>query len=395
MKNTINFCKECVCPTSSVSMLFNEKNVCSACESLKIYNAITDDEWEIRKKKFEKILTENKSSSNYDCIIPVSGGKDSYYQTHQIVKEFGLKPLLVTYDGNNYLPEGIENRDRMRHVFDVDHLIFGPSVKSLIELNKQCFKIMGDMNWHAHCGISTYPFQVAVNFKVPLLIWGEIFWDISGMYDLNDTVEFTNRMRVEYDLRGYEWNDVIKNTSLKEKDMLWAKFPSDEDYRKNKIRGIAIGNYFKWDPNKHTKMIQEKYNWKESSKPFERTYRRMSNLDDRYENGIHDLLKFIKFGYGRATDHASKDIRTGYMSRDEGIEMVKKYDHVVSSDLDYWLDYVKMNKDEFWSIADTFRSNKVWWIENNEWHKYNIWGGSSSFGEVRLKKELQKKYLKK
>lgn len=75
--------------------------------------------------------------------------------------------------------------------------------------------------------------------------------------------------------------------------------------------------------------------------------------------------------------------------------MVKKYDHVVSSDLDYWLDYVKMDKDEFWSIADTFRSNKVWWIENNEWHKYNIWGGSSSFSEVRLKKELQKKYLKK
>ena len=338
---------------------------------------------------------ENKSTSNYDCIIPVSGGKDSYYQTHQIVKEFGLKPLLVTYDGNNYLPEGIENRDRMRHVFDVDHLIFGPSVKSLIELNKQCFKIMGDMNWHAHCGINTYPFQVAVNFKVPLLIWGEIFWDISGMYDLNDTVEFTNRMRVEYDLRGYEWNDVIKNTSLREQDMLWAKFPTDEDYRKNKIRGIAIGNYFKWDPYKHTKMVQEKYNWKESSKPFERTYRRMSNLDDRYENGIHDLLKFIKFGYGRATDHASKDIRTGYMSRDEGIKMVKKYDHVVSSDLDYWLDYVKMDKDDFWSIADTFRSNKVWWIENNEWHKYNIWGGSSSFGEVRLKKELQKKYLKK
>ena len=153
MKNSINFCKECVNPVSSVAMSFNEKNVCSACESHKLYYAITDDEWKIRKKKFEKILMENKSTSNYDCIIPVSGGKDSYYQTHQIVKEFGLKPLLVTYDGNNYLPEGIDNRDRMRHVFDVDHLIFGPSVKSLIELNKQCFKIMGDMNWHAHCGI--------------------------------------------------------------------------------------------------------------------------------------------------------------------------------------------------------------------------------------------------
>ena len=73
----------CLSSKFSVSMSFNEKNVCSACESHKLYNAITDDEWEIRKKKFEKILIENKSSSNYDCIIPVSGGKDSYYQTHQ------------------------------------------------------------------------------------------------------------------------------------------------------------------------------------------------------------------------------------------------------------------------------------------------------------------------
>lgn len=394
MNEKITYCKKCVNPVSSVAMSFNENHICSACEYHAAYQTISDEEWNNRKKIFEKILDENKSDSNYDCIIPVSGGKDSYFQTHKIVKEYNLKPLLVTYDGNNYLPEGIINRDRMRHLFDADHLVFGPSVKSLIELNKQCFKLMGDMNWHAHCGIFTYPFQVAANFKIPLLIWGEIFWDISGMYDFNDIVEFTNRLRVEHNLRGYEWNDVIKNTSLTEKDTMWAKFPTDEDYRKNKIRGIAIGNYFKWDPNNHAKMIKEKYDWKESQKPFERTYRRMSNLDDRYENGIHDLLKFIKFGYGRATDHASKDIRTGYMSREEGIKMVKKYDHVVSSDLDYWLDYVKMKKDEFWSISDTFRSNKVWWIENNEWHKDNIWGGSSSYGEVRLKKELQEKYYK-
>jgi len=375
-------------------MSFDNNNVCSACDFHKSYQSITEEEWKNRRKKFEKILNENKSNSNYDCIVPVSGGKDSYFQTHQIVKEFKLKPLLVTYDGNNYLPEGIENRDKMRQVFDVDHLIFGPSVDSLREINKQCFKIMGDMNWHSHCGITTYPYQIAVNFKIPLLIWGETFSDISGMYDVDDMVEFTVRMRNEYALRGYEWNDVIKNTSLKEKDMLWAKFPSDEDFRKNKIRGLAIGNYFKWDPNQHVKLIKEKYGWKESQKPFERTYRRMSNLDDRYENGVHDLLKFIKFGYGRATDHASKDIRTGYLTRDEGIKMVKKYDHVVSSDLDYWLDYVKMSKDEFWQIADTFRSNKVWWIENNKWYKNNIWGNSSSYGEVSLDKELQKKYIR-
>jgi hypothetical protein len=120
----------------------------------------------------------------------------------------------------------------------------------------------------------------------------------------------------------------------------------------------------------------------------------MSNLDDRYENGAHDLLKFIKFGYGRATDHASKDIRAGLMSRDVAIEMVRKYDHVVSDDLYYWLDYVDMSENEFWLIADSFRDPRVWWIENGEWAKENIWGSHSAYGPVHLTKEQQKKYMR-
>ena len=136
----------------------------------------------------------------------------------------------------------------------------------------------------------------------------------------------------------------------------------------------------------------EKYGWKAAEKPFQRTYRTMSNLDDRYENGIHDLMKFVKFGYGRASDHASKDIRSGLMGRAEGIEMVRKYDHVVSDDLEYWLEYVGMKHDEFWETADSFRDPRVWRIENNEWVKDNIWGESSSYGKVHLNSSAREKY---
>lgn len=179
---------------------------------------------------------------------------------------------------------------------------------------------------------------------------------------------------------------------LKEKDMIWAKYPSDEDILETGTRGIYIGNFFKWDPNKQTDLVMDKYDWKPAEKPFERTYRIMSNLDDRYENGIHDLMKFIKFGYGRASDHASKDIRTGYMTREEGIKMVKRYDSVVSSDLYYWLKYVDMSEDEFWSIADSFRDPRVWWIEDGKWFKDNIWGSKASYGEVCLSLNDQEKY---
>ena len=382
----MNYCKKCVYPFATVNLNVDDDGVCSACKSSESFSELDPGFWEHREKKFKKLISRylKNNKSNYDCLIPVSGGKDSFYQTHLMAKEYGLKPLLMTYHGNNFLPEGDFNRDLMRHSFDADHIVWGPSVEVLKKLNRLTFKMMGDMNWQNHCGIATSPIQIAVKFKIPLIIWGETNWDISGMYDPDDFVEFSARVRHEHDLRGYEWYDMIKHEGLREKDMLWAKYPSDEDILDVGVRGLYIGNFFQWDPNRQTKLVQEKYGWKAAEKPFERTYRTMSNLDDRYENGIHDLMKFVKFGYGRASDHASKDIRTGYMSREEGIEMVKKYDAVVSSDLYYWLEYVGMSKDEFWNIADTFRDPRIWWIENNEWYKDNIWGGASSYGPVHL-----------
>lgn len=393
----MKYCSNCVYPFVSANLSSHE-GVCSACLTAKEFEEIEDSEWKLRAEKFQNILKESlkDNTSNYDCVIGVSGGKDSFYQTHIIVKELGLKPLLVTYHGNNYLPEGDYDRDLMRQVFDADHLVFGPSVEILKKLNRLCFRKMGDMNWHAHCGIFTYPIKIAVQEKIPLIIWGETFWDVSGMYSASDFVEFTARMRHEHALRGFEWFDLIGDEKdyLTEKDMLWAKYPTDEEILEVGVRGLCIGNYYKWDPNNHATLMKKLYGWREFQGNFQRTYRKISNLDDRYENGLHDYLKFIKFGYGRASDHASKDIRTGYMTRSEGIEMVREYDHVVPDDLFFWLKYVDMPEDEFWSTADTFRDPRVWFIKDGYWHKANIWGASSSYEEVRLDKSLQDKYIR-
>ena len=385
------YCKKCVYPIIAVNLEMGEDGICSSCKAFHEFNSLTSNDWKKREKDFEIIIDQirKNNKSNYDCIIPVSGGKDSYYQTHKIVNDYKLKPLLVTYHGNNYLPEGDFNRDNMRKVFNSDHIVWGPSVDVLKKLNILGFEKMGDMNWHAHCGIFTSPIIIAVRFNIPFIIWGEVPWDISGMYKANAFPEFSARVRHEHGLRGYEWEDFINDSEIKisEKDMLWAKYPSDEEIVKCGIRGIYIGNYFKWDPNQHTKLMKNLYNWKQLEGEFQRTYRKISNLDDRYESGIHDLLKFIKFGYGRCSDHASKDIRTGYLTREEGIKLVKRYDHVVSSDLDYWLEYVGKDKDYFWKLADTFRDPRVWKIENNEWIKDNLWGKHESYGKVYLTKK--------
>jgi len=387
----MRYCTKCIYPQITVNLSIDDDGECSGCRGFRQFSALTADDWAKRRERFDEILSDVKrnSTGNYDCIIPVSGGKDSYFQTHVICQEYGLKPLLVTYHGNNYLPEGDYNRDRMRQVFDADHLVYGPSVSVLKKLNRLCFKKMGDMNWHAHCGIVTVPFIVAVKMNIPLLIWGETSWDLTGMFEPDDYVEFSARERHEHFLRGYEWYDLIKDNSeqLTEKDMVWAKYPTDEEILKVGMRGLYLGNFLPWEPNEHWQLVRDRYGWRPAEKPFERTYRHFSNLDDRYENGIHDLLKFVKFGYGRASDHAGKDIRTGHLTREQGIEMVRKYDHVVSSDLDYWLDYVGMTKDEFWQIADTFRDPRVWRIEDGYWVKDNVWGTPSAYGKVQLTPE--------
>jgi len=391
----MKYCSRCVYPIVAVNLVINE-DVCSACQSAE--EAMSADiDWDARAEEFHELAKRIKleNRGNYDCVIPVSGGKDSYFQTH-IALEHGLKPLLVTYHGNNYLPEGDYNRDRMREVFDADHLVFGPSVSVLKKMNRLGFRKTGDMNWHAHCGIFTYPMQAAVRFEVPIVLWGEVPWDISGMHSVHDRVEFSNRTRREHGLRGFDWPDFVGDEidNLSEKDLLWAKYPSDDEILRVGLRGLYIGNYFPWEANQHTHKMIDLYGWKPADQEFERTYRTMSNLDDRYENGIHDLLKFVKFGYGRASDHASKDIRAGLMTRAQGVEMVRKYDAVVSSDLEHWLDYAGMTKEEFWQIADTFRDPRVWSIENGNWIKDTPWGIVEDFGEVHIPESEWQKYIR-
>ncbi len=374
----MRYCSKCVYPASSaVPLAFDDDGVCSGCRTA---SQRQDVDWDKRRQRFERLVEEyrSKDGSNYDCVIPVSGGKDSYYQIH-VMKSYGLRPLLVTYNSNNYTDTGTANLLNMRKAFDCDHLFFTPGIDVLKKLNRLGMRVMGDMNWHGHAGIFTYPIRAAVEANVPLMIWGEHgFADLGGMHSYNDMVEFTWRCRHEHALRGYEWYDMIEKApdhgeSLTRQDLICYRYPNDEDVERVGVRGIYISNYFRWDANDHGPLMCELYGFQPSTEPFERTYRTMSNLDDMHENGIHDYMKYIKFGYGRATDHVCKDIRAGIMTRAQGIEIVRRMDHVKSKDLWRWLEYVGWTEAEFDRVADTFRDPRVWWKVDGEWTKDNVW----------------------
>lgn len=402
----MQYCQRCVYPAvSATPITFDDRGICSGC---RISDQKKKIDWDARWKELAETVAAYRSESNYDILIPVGGGKDSYYQAHVAVKELNLKPLLVTYHGNNYLPEGEYNLQRMRSVFKCDHVIVRPAEDVLIKMNRIGFKLQGDMNWHAHCGIFTVPIQVAVQYKVPLILWGEHgFMDLGGMYSHNDYVEFTAKFRLEHALRGYDWFDFtdeglekLGRPDLKEglnaRDLSWAKYPGDEEIDAVGVRGIYLSNFVRWEANRHVRIVMHEYDWQPARIPFERTYRTFSNLDDMHENGIHDYLKFVKLGYGRATDHSMKDIRAGLMTRKQGIEMIQRYDHIKPRrDLERWLHYVDLTEDEFDYICDTFRDPRVWRIENGCWVKDSITGEPFYGGPVHqsLSAEQRTRYM--
>ena len=387
------YCSKCTYPMVAVNLAMGDEGICSGC--------IVHDEkllidWESREEEFKEIMYNysKTKTSQYDCIIPVSGGKDSHFQAWYI-KNLGLNPLLVTYYTHNYSDTGDFNLRNNANSVGIDHYVFTVSRKVIAKMNKVGFEMTGDMSWHFHCGAWTTPFQMAVKFNIPLLIYGEHgFTDLAGQYSLNDRVEHTARERKEDTLRGYSWRDFVGKEGLTEEDLAWCKYPSDEELKKVGVRGLYMGNYIYWDANKHLKTAED-LGFKRNPEPFERTYRDFSNVDDIHENGIKDYLKFIKFGYGRCTDHTSKDIRLGYISRDEGIERVKKYDHIKArKSLEYFLNMVDMKEKEFDRIADKFRDPRVWWIEKDKWWKENIWGEPSSYGPVFLEESDWDKFKK-
>lgn len=394
-KPNIQFCKKCVFP--SIGVITSSITPDGECTGCKVSDEKKIIDWDKRFTQLKKLI--KKQKNNYDCLIPVSGGKDSYFQTHIIKNVLKLNPLLVTYNSNNYSKEGMDNLLNMREAFGVDHIFFTSSIDTIKKLNRLGMEFHGDMNWHGHAGILTYPIIVAVKFKIPFVIWGEHGWiEVSGMHSNDDFIEFSKRERKELGTHNLDWYDFLRVSNrygekLSKENLLPYMYPSDEEIEKINLRGIYLGNYIKWDPIKNTKLMVKKYGFKLSKKKFQRTYRRASNLDDIHENGLHDYMKYIKFGYGRCTDHASKDIRSGDLSRKKGVKLVKKMDHIISNDLKRWLKYVNWSEEKFFKVADTFRDPSVWWIKKGYWYKDAVWGKSQKFEKVRLNKKDRKKYF--
>lgn len=360
----MRYCARCLYPENAKpAIIFDEEGICSGC---RYHESRSRIDWDHRQKLLGKFLEMYKSKAReagqpYDCIIPVSGGKDSHYQVHLVKNVYGLNPLLVTYNHAFNTRLGIRNLNNLVTKLGCDLIRFTANPHSVRKISRYMLKQVGDLTWHYHAGIRTFPFQVAVQYKIPLIIWGEHgFAELTGMFTLDDMVEFTKWTRQEHDMRGYEPHDLInKESGITEHDIVPYIYPSDEQIEEVEVRGIYLSNFLPWNAKEQAQFVIANHDFGIYTGRRDRTFVLYAKTDD-HANDVHDYLKYLKFGYGRATDDASMEIRHGRMTREEGIEMARRYDPVRPRTLDTYLRFLQITEQEFYDWVEPMRDLDIW-----------------------------------
>lgn len=356
----MKYCTRCLYPANHpYGIVFDDQGVCSGC---RVHEEKDELDWDGRGATLGRLFDRFRSTGgrNFDCVIPVTGGGDSYFIVHTVKKVYGLQPLLVHYNHHYNTRLGIRNLANLATVFDCDLLTSTPDPGLLKRITRHTLRRYGSMYWHCLAGMLTFPVQVAVRFRIPLIVWGVHGWsDQTGMFSHLDEVEMTEKCRKEHSLLGVGAQDLISSEEgITERDVQPFVYPSDEELERVGVRGLYLSNYIRWDAKaQHERMI-DLYGYETAEQ--QRTFNPYEDVHCFHSAGIHDYIKFLKYGYGKVTDHASREIRLRRMTREQGIRLVERYAGRMPDDLPMFLEWAEISEDEFWACVDNRRDPQIW-----------------------------------
>jgi N-acetyl sugar amidotransferase len=316
-------------------------------------------------------------STNWDCIIPVSGGKDSTYQVYKIL-QLGYNPLCIISSTCHLTDIGRENIENLKKI-GVDMIEFTANKKTRKEINKIGLETVGDISWPEHIGIFTVPVIFAVKFNIKLIIWGENPQHEYGgpINDVDNNCLDRKWLENFGGLIGLRQSDIVSmsDNKINQKNIIPYVYPSDEEIHKVGVTGLFLGYYFTWSGIANA-IISQSLGFKTYDKFVEGSACNYENLDN-YQTGIHDYFKYLKFGFGRATDLVNNQIRRGILTRADGLEIINKHDGVypetyLGKSLKEILNYIGMTIEEFDEICDTYTNKDIFQVdENNNLIKIN------------------------
>ena len=364
----MQYCTRCLYPANHpYGLIFDDYGVCSGC---RVHEEKDYLDWKKRFELLKDLVFENKKHSDtnsFDCIVPVYGGGDSYFTVHVVKNILGMNPLLVHYNSEFNTKIGIRNLANLATVFDCDIVTSTIAPSLLKRITRASLKKYGNMYWQVLSGRLTFPVQVAVKYKIPLIFWGVHPWsDQTGMYQHVNEVEMTERCRKEHGLFGVTAEDLIGKEKLTRSDMQPFIYPYDNEIEAIGVRGIYLSNYIRWDSKKQHEEMIDLYGYETSIQ--QRTFNTYEDVHCFHSAGIHDYMKFIKLGYGKITDHASREVRLKRMTRIEAINLVTNLEQKEPKDLDIFLNWVELSSEEFKKLYWDIRDKKIWKKnKNGEW----------------------------
>ena len=357
----MKYCKRCLYSANHpLNITFDDDGVCSGC---RIHEEKDRLDWAERSKILANIFDgfRDTSGKSYDCIVPVSGARDSYFIVHTVKHVFNMNPLLVSYNKHYNTRIGIRNLSYLRTIFDCDltEMILG--VDKLKKITRSTLSKLGSMYWHCLAGQTVFPVQMAVRLKVPLIVWGaHQGCDQVGMFSHLDEVEMTRKYRKDHDLMGVEAEDLVAAAEgLSESDLIPFMYPPDKEIEKVGVRGIYLSNYIRWDSKKQHELMIDLYGYETTAQ--QRTFDTYNDVDCMHYSGLHDYIKFLKHGFGKVVDHACREIRLKRMTREEGIDLVRTYQTTKKpSDIDKFLNWIELTESEVFSAIDARRDTRIW-----------------------------------
>ena len=363
------YCTRCVMPNSRPNLHFNEHGVCSACVLAEQKKKVID--WKAREKEFAALFDKfrAKNPGKWDCIIPVSGGKDSTYQVHIVKNVYKMNPLAVTFRTDARTKLGEHNIQSLREM-GVDHIDVTPNPIGFNKLRKKTFEQEGDCSLPDHLAIYAVAPLMAVKFNIPLVIWGENPDMEYGAHPDLQHISQLNRdwLKHAHILKGKsaeEWAD--KDLPISE--LLTLIYPSEEELDAIGYTPIFLGYYLPWDADQNNRIAKQYGFRSRKAGPIMGLYD-YADIDCEHIV-IHHYFKWLKFGFNRITDNACNEIRKGRMTREEAIKLVREKDGV-KPPKEYIANFCRrigITEKHFWEVAERFRNKSIWkQTPQGEWY---------------------------
>ncbi len=363
----VQFCKSCLMPDTRPRVVFDDNGVCNACHNAAAKPKI---DWNVRRKEFLETLEEKKaqgSHPDYDCIVPWSGGKDSSYIAHRLKFEFGLNPLLVTFSPLIPNDIAVHNREEMLKL-GFDHLMVRPNQRVSRRLAKRFFTERGNPKIHWDAGVNTLPVRVALNYGIPLIFYAE-----------HGESEYGGRVLSEESKKIRDFTEVIEHQigddplnwvddEIEERDLFPYLYPDLADVEKAGVQAMYFSYFFRWSMLENYEYIKDKIDFRlAEGGRTQGTFTNFDSLDDKIDN-LYYHMQYVKFGFGRATRDACRMINNNQMTRAQGLEHVRAYDHEFPAyDHADHLDYLGLDEAAFHDIVDKHRNREIWTFQGNQW----------------------------